>query len=172
MASKWADGIRPRDFRWIIKDRLGVSERPGGYGAGHRRVRRQEEIVWLCQSKIDLIVTLTPIPYNLHDYDEYGLPYVHLPFPDPIAGADRLEEILTTIHERSAVECLLLHHDSLGDPIGGVIAAYLLWTGLVDSAPNAIVVVERLLERELGPAARETVNMAEELKPRTSAPQT
>jgi hypothetical protein len=38
---KWAQGIPPRNFAWIMKDRLAVSERPGGYGANHRRVRRQ-----------------------------------------------------------------------------------------------------------------------------------
>ena len=28
---KWAQGIEPRNFAWIIKDQLAVSERPGGY---------------------------------------------------------------------------------------------------------------------------------------------
>jgi hypothetical protein len=37
---KWAQGIQPRNFAWILKDRLAVCERPGGYGANHRRVRR------------------------------------------------------------------------------------------------------------------------------------
>jgi hypothetical protein len=38
---KWAAGIVPRHFTWIIKDRLSISERLGGYGANHRKVRRQ-----------------------------------------------------------------------------------------------------------------------------------
>ena len=44
---KWAQGIEPRNFRWVMKDVFGVCERPGGYGANHRRVRRQEEIIWV-----------------------------------------------------------------------------------------------------------------------------
>ena len=44
---KWAAGITPRNFCWVVRDRLAVCERPGGYGANHRRVRRQEEIIWL-----------------------------------------------------------------------------------------------------------------------------
>ena len=43
MKGKWARGIEPRYFAWIIKDQLAVSERPGGYARNHRRVRRQEE---------------------------------------------------------------------------------------------------------------------------------
>ena len=82
MSSKWSEGIEPRGFRWIITERLGVCERPGGYGAGHRRVRRLEEIIWLRRNEIDLIVSLTSIPYNLRDYDDQGLAYLHLPLPD------------------------------------------------------------------------------------------
>lgn len=164
MTSKWAEGIKPRGFRWVITDRLGVCERPGGYGAGHRRVRRLEEIVWLCRNEFDLIVTLTAIPYNLHDYDEHGLAYVHLPFPDAASGTDRLEEILETLRGRTAEERVVLHHDAIGDPLTGVVAGYLLWAGLVDSAPEAVSITERLLERELGPPARETVNAADRLR--------
>ena len=164
MTSKWAEGIKPRGFRWVITDRLGVCERPGGYGAGHRRVRRLEEIVWLCRNEFDLIVTLTAIPYNLHDYDEHGLAYVHLPFPDAAGGTERLEEILETIRGRTAEERVVLHHDAIGDPLTGVVAGYLLWAGLVDSAPEAVSITERLLERELGPPARETVNAADRLR--------
>ena len=41
MKGKWAKGIEPRYFAWIIRDQLAVSERPGGYARNHRRVRRQ-----------------------------------------------------------------------------------------------------------------------------------
>ena len=164
MSSKWSEGIEPRGFRWIITDRLGVCERPGGYGAGHRRVRRLEEIIWLARNEIDLIISLTSIPYNLGDYDEHGLPYVHLPFTDS-GSPERLEEILRIIHDHAASERVVLHHDSIGDRLSGVVAGYLLWSGLVDAGPEAITIAEQLLERELGPAAREIVTMAGELGP-------
>jgi hypothetical protein len=32
---KWAQGITPRNFVWVLKDRLAVCERPGGYGQKH-----------------------------------------------------------------------------------------------------------------------------------------
>ena len=165
MSSKWSEGIEPRGFRWIITERFGVCERPGGYGVGHRRVRRLEEIIWLRRHEIDLIVSITSIPYNLHDYDERGLAYVHLPFSDPSAGTGRLQQILSTIRDHSSSERVVLHHDSIGDRVSGVVAGYLLWSGLVDSGPEAITIAERLLERELGPMAREIVAMAQRLKP-------
>ena len=164
MSNKWSEGIEPRGFRWIITDRFGVCERPGGYGAGHRRVRRLEEIIWLRRNEIDLIVSLTSIPYNLHDYDENGLTYVHLPFSDPGDGLERLEKILRTIRDHVVGERVVLHHDSIGDRVSGVVAGYLLWSGLVESGPEAITVAEQLLERELGPMAREIVAMAQRLR--------
>ena len=163
MSNKWSEGIEPRGFRWIITDRFGVCERPGGYGAGHRRVRRLEEIIWLRRNEIDLIVSLTSIPYNLRDYDEHGLAYVHLPFAGP-RGPERLKEILQTIHDHAASERVVLHHDSIGDRVSGVVAGYLLWSGLVASGHEAITVAEHLLERELGPVAREIVAMAQRLR--------
>ena len=165
MSSKWSEGIEPRGFRWIITERFGVCERPGGYGVGHRRVRRHEEIIWLCRHEIDLIVSITSIPYNLHDYDEHGLAYVHLPFSDPRVGTERLQQILSTIRDHSSSERVVLHHDSIGDRVSGIVAGYLLWSGLVDIGPEAITIAERLLERELGPMAREIVAMAQRLKP-------
>ena len=164
MTSKWSEGIEPRGFRWIIAERFGVCERPGGYGAGHRPVRRLEEIIWLRRNEIDLIISLTSIPYNLHDYNEQGLAYVHLPLSDS-GGSQRLGEILETIHDRVASERIVLHHDSIGDRLSGVVAGYLLWSGLVDSGPDAITIAEQLLERELGPTARELVTMAGKLRP-------
>ncbi len=163
MASKWTEGIKPRSFRWVITDRFGVCERPGGYGPGHRSVRRLEEIIWLSRNQIDLIVSLTAIPYNLHDYDKQRLAYAHLPFGDVRAGRERLEQILTTIHDQAATGRVVLHHDSLGDPVLGVVAGYLLWAGLVESGPEAITVTEQLLERELGPSARAVVTLARQL---------
>ena len=47
MRGKWAAGISPRKFTWVVQDQLAVSERPGGFAPNHRRVRRQEEIIWL-----------------------------------------------------------------------------------------------------------------------------
>ena len=70
MRGKWARGIVPRNFYWIIKDRLAVCERPGGFGENHRRVRRQEEIIWLRENGFDVVISLLASEHNLHNYDE------------------------------------------------------------------------------------------------------
>ncbi|MEZ5270277.1 MAG: hypothetical protein R2789_17595 [Microthrixaceae bacterium] len=50
---KWAQGITPRHFDWVIKDQLAICERPGGFGENHRKVRRQEEIIWIREQSFD-----------------------------------------------------------------------------------------------------------------------
>ena len=94
MKGKWAQGIQPRNFAWILKDKLAVCERPGGYGANHRRVRRQEEIIWIREQGFTCVVTLIPSPHNLHNYDELGVTWRHLPFgPHDDARADRRDAV-------------------------------------------------------------------------------
>jgi hypothetical protein len=80
MKGKWARGITPRFFAWIIKGHLAVSERPGGYARNHRKVRRHEEILWLRGEEFTRVVSLLPSPHNLHAYDELGVPWSHIPF--------------------------------------------------------------------------------------------
>jgi len=41
LRGRWAQGLQPRYFTWVIKDRLGAGERPGGFARNHRKVRRQ-----------------------------------------------------------------------------------------------------------------------------------
>ena len=52
---------------------------------------------------------------------------------------------------------MLLHNEEFGDRLLGVIAGYLLYSGLVDEGPHAIVASERLAGRELGATGREIV---------------
>src|SRR4029079_6368439 len=80
MKGKWAQGIQPRNFSWVGKDKLAVCERPGGYGVNHRRVRRQEEIIWIREQGFSCVVSLIPSPHNLHHYDELSVVWRHRPF--------------------------------------------------------------------------------------------
>jgi hypothetical protein len=158
---KWQQGIVPRNFHWIITDQLAVCERPGGYGANHRRVRRQEEIVWIREQQFTSVVSLIPAPHNLHNYDELGVHWEHWPFgrhEDAAAWqATHFPELRQLISGGGKV---LLHQEELGDTVCGLIAAFLLWVGLVDSGPHAVTLLERLVQRELGPFGRELVAMA------------
>ncbi|HEY2997411.1 MAG TPA: hypothetical protein VGJ43_02500, partial [Acidimicrobiales bacterium] len=79
MKGKWAQGITPRNFVWVLKDRLAVCERPGGYGQNHRRVRRQEEIIWIREQGFTHVISLIAATHNLHNYDELGVAWLHRP---------------------------------------------------------------------------------------------
>ena len=92
MKGKWAAGIPPRNFTWVITDHLAVSERPGGFSVNHRRVRRQEEIIWLRVHGFGRVVSLLSSPHNLAAYDDEGLAWAHYPLertgdPRPVLAA-------------------------------------------------------------------------------------
>ena len=161
MKGKWAQGIQPRNFAWILKDKLAVCERPGGYGANHRRVRRQEEIIWIREQGFTCVVTLIPSPHNLHNYDELGVTWRHLPF----GQHDDAESVVRTLYPElaamlSAGGKVLVHQDELADRVAGLMAGYLLWSEVVPLAPQATSVVERLLSRQMGPLGRDLVSLA------------
>jgi hypothetical protein len=161
---KWAQGIVPRNFCWIIKDQLAVCERPGGYGVNHRRVRRQEEIVWIRENGFSYVISLIPAPHNLHNYDEQEVAWLHRPIGRDEDAAVYLSRLYPEI--RSLLlsgNKLLIHQEELGDRMAGLMAGYLLWSGLIPTGPKAISITERILERQLGPTARELVTLADRL---------
>ena len=163
--SKWARGITPRNFSWVIKEKLAVCERPGGYGQNHRRVRRQEEIIWIREQGFTKVISLVSSPANLHNYDELGVAWIHRPFT---AVDDSLEfersffpELRGLLASDSKV---LVHQEELGDRISGLMGGYLLWAGLLDTGPQTISVVERIVDRQMGPLGRELVSLGAKLR--------
>jgi hypothetical protein len=158
---KWAQGIPPRNFAWIMKDRLAVSERPGGYGANHRRVRRQEEIIWIREQGFSCVLSVIPAPHNLHNYDDLGVTWRHRGFDTEEDPAPFLASFYPEL--RSMLEAgqkLLLHADVLGDPVCGLVTGYLVWSGLVPRGPEAVTLIEQMVKRQLGPYGRELVAVA------------
>jgi len=161
---KWAAGIPPRNFTWIVKDQMAVSERPGGFAPHHRRVRRQEEIIWLRVQGFNRVVSLLPSPHNLAAYDEGELVWSHF----PLASTGDVRETLLDLYRNldtwlRAGERLLLHQEELGDRVMGVVAGYLLWSGRLPGGPQAIAVVERLIRHAMGPPGLDMVARASEL---------
>jgi hypothetical protein len=163
---KWAAGIPPRNFTWVIKDRLAISERPGGFAPNHRKVRRQEEIIWLQVQGFTRVVSLLPSSHNLKAYEEKSLASVHYPLPSSGDVRGILGEIVRDIHDRlSATERVLVHQEELGDRVSGVIAGYLLWSCRLPTGPQAVTVVEHLTGHPMGPSGRELVAVAGQLAP-------
>ena len=166
MKGKWAQGITPRHFSWIVKDKLAICERPGGYGSNHRKVRRQEEIIWIREQGFTRVVSLIPSPHNLHNYDELGVEWVHCPFgprDEPARVLGLLYPQMRTMLAEGGK--LLVHGEELGDRVCGVVAGYLHWSGLIKTGPDTITAIEKLTSRQLGPAGRELITVAAQLPP-------
>ena len=157
MRGRWADGIEPRNLTWVLKDRLAVCERPGGYGPNHRAVRRTEEIIWIRRNDFSRIVSLLAGPHNLHSYEEQDVPFLHM----PLSEAPQAGEVLAIYDEVTrrieAGERLLLHHERVDDVLGGFLAGFWLWMGRYRDVPSALHATERLLRRPMGQRGRETV---------------
>ena len=165
LRGKWALGITPRNFTWFMKDKLAVCERPGGYGENHRRVRRQEEIIWLRENGFGCVISIIPAPHNLHNYDELGLPYLHRPF----TGVDDLGLWLKSFYTElngllEASTKVMVHNESVDDRVIGILGGYIRWSGMVDDPSMAINLTERIAKRQLDPFAREVILMAHELR--------
>ena len=164
MRGKWASGIAPRNFAWVIKEKLAISERPGGYARNHRKVRRQEEIIWLREQGFTRIVSLLPSNHNLYAYDELRMSWTHLPFAPTDDPRVVLKELYALIHDwMIAGERVLVHQEELGDRLMGAVGGYLLAAHLLDSGPQAIMVMERLTAKQMGPVGRELIAIAGEL---------
>lgn len=165
MKGRWAAGIPPRNFAWIVRDQLAVSERPGGFAATHRRVRRQEEIIWLKVQGFARVVSILVSPHNLSAYDEGGLMSSHLPVPTTGDARPALAGLYTELAQWLAVgERILVHGDELGDRVIGAVAGFLLWSGRLQEGPQAMAVVERLVGKQLGSAGRDLVAQADDLR--------
>ncbi len=164
LRGKWALGITPRNFTWILKDRLAVCERPGGYGDNHRRVRRQEEIIWIRENHFGCVISIISAPHNLHNYDELGVIHQHRPF-DPDNVDDWAKGLFVELRRllTSNVK-VIVHGDEVGDRIMGAMAAFARWHGLVEDPTEAIAIGERLAGHQLDPAARALILRAHELR--------
>jgi len=162
---KWAQGIKPRNFMWIIKDRLAISERPGGYGTNHRRLRRQEEIIWIREQQFTKVISLIPSPHNLHNYDEFNMAWAHL----PMRLNDPVESVPTALfpllrHDLAGRGKILIHREELCQRVAGLMGGYLLWNQLVPAGPRAISIIEQITQRQLGPVGRSLVAVAPNIR--------
>ena len=151
-------GLEPREFRWVIARRLAVSERIGGYGYQHRRVRREEEITWLREHGITTVVSFLPGRQNLGSYEAAGFRTGHIPIEDPLEPGDTapvfgvLDDALA---KPGAV--VLVHRDIIDDTVAGVLAGYLIHSKLLRDPIVATSVIQEITGRPLGPEGRRLV---------------
>ncbi|MHB8295098.1 MAG: hypothetical protein ACYDH5_10840 [Acidimicrobiales bacterium] len=154
-----------------------MSERPGGSQRAHRRVRRQEEIIWIKAQQFTCVISLLSSPHNLHAYEEAGLTCEHYPVLSGAVGAGGLPavdpgllpgpkpvlaKLYAGITARLAADGrVLLHSDGLDDTVMGTVTGYMLASGRLADGSEAIAVVERMFQRQMGPVGRSLVAWSE-----------
>lgn len=151
-------GLEPRGFKWVIAGKLAVSERIGGYGFQHRRVRREEEIAWLSEQGIDAVLSLLPGNQNQAAYEAAGFSFYNhaieedLEPEDAAAVFEALDEALVT--DRAS---LLVHRDLIDDQVVGLLGGYLVHAGLVKEPIVATSVIQEIVGRPIGPEGRKLI---------------
>ncbi|MFQ5966868.1 MAG: hypothetical protein ACE5MI_04545 [Acidimicrobiia bacterium] len=151
-------GLKPRGFAWVIQDLLAVSERIGGHGVQHRRVRREEEVAWLKQRGINAVLSLLDGNQNLRSYQGAGFRTHHSPLPLEMEPED-VEQVFAAIDEALAPPetILLVHRDLVDDTVAGILAGYLLHSELLEDPIMATAVVQEIVGRPLGPEGRRLI---------------
>jgi len=155
-------GLKPRDFVWVIADRLGTAEHIGGHGFQHRRVRREEELAWLKSEGITAVVSLLAGNQNLASYESMGLSVVHQPLDEDYTLDDVqevFEALAAALTDPSAR--VLIHRDHLDETIAGILAGYLVHSRMIDDPIIAAAVIQEILGRPLGPEARAMIPAAD-----------
>jgi hypothetical protein len=150
-------GLEPRDFTWVIAGRMAVSERIGGYGSQHRRVRREEEISWLQHHGINAVLSLLEGNQNLSNYEAAGFRTIHAPLADLERGT--VDTVFRAIHRvlEDPATVVLMHRDIIDDALAGILAGYLVFSGMVEDPIVATAAVQEILKRPLGPRARSII---------------
>ena len=165
LRGKWALGIQPRDLVWIIKDKLAICERPGGIGASHRKVRRQEEVIWLRENDFHCIVSISSAPHNLQTYEEIGVPYRHVPLLTSDNIDDWCRRFFAELNSLlSNGNRTIVHAEEVGDQLVSIMGAYLRWLGVVNEPTEAVTLIERLTNRALEPASRSLIFRANDFR--------
>ena len=151
--------LKPRGFRWIITSRLAVSERLGGQGVTHRKVRRQQEVLWLQkEAGITDVVSLLTNNQNIKVYQESGFGAHRVPISSEVEETerrslyDKLRELLSNPHAK-----ILVHRDVIDESLAGLMSGFLVDTGLVPDPVRAVTIIEQILGRPLGARGRSLV---------------
>lgn len=152
-------GLEPRGFRWVIKGRLAVSERIGGHGFQHRKVRREEEITWLAQNGVNSVLSLLPGNQNQAAYTTAGFAFSSYPIEGELDDREDINGAFAAIDAALAPPgaTLLVHRDIIDDTLAGLLAGYLVHCGLLKDPIVATDVIQKIMGRPLGPEGRKLI---------------
>jgi atypical dual specificity phosphatase len=125
---------QPAGFSWIERPLLAALARPSD----------ADDLIWLRQQGIQLVISLTEDPLRRDWVDDAGLLVFHVPMIDMAAPSiEQLERCVSAIRRAMDQQMGVAVHCGAGlGRTGVVLAAYFVSTGL--SAQNAISRVRRL----------------------------
>lgn len=116
----------PKRIWWARAGKLCALERPGGGGRSHRPDRRIDDIEYLAESGVRLVVSLMPTKHNLSHYEEAGLEFRHVPIASWEAAGEALDDVIRLLRrelrKRGAVA---VHANRHTDLPAAICAAYL-----------------------------------------------
>jgi hypothetical protein len=142
---------------------MAVSERIGGYGFQHRRVRREEEIIWLKEQGINTVLTLLPGNQNQAAYEAAGFAVWNVPIDGELEEDEDVlavyEEMDTALARSGA--SVLIHRDIIDDTVVGLLAGYLVHSDLVRNPIIATSVIQEIVGRPIGPEGRRLIPVQE-----------
>ncbi len=153
-------GLKPRGFVWVIQDRLAVSDRIGGNGFQHRRVRREEEINWIVrEAKVTAVVNLIVGHPNQQSYQEAGLATYSCPVDGSPTQA-QVTEIHAVLDQALAAPSAraLVHRETVDDVVAGLMGSYLISKRLLEDPIVAAAVIQEIIGRPLGPDGRALIS--------------
>ena len=151
-------GLEPKGFKWIIAGRLAMSERVGGSGLQHRRVRREEEIVWLQSEGINAVLSFLSSNQNQAAYELADFAVYHRAISGELEPGD-IENIFEVFDQAlgSRDTSLLVHRDLVDDVLIGLLGGYLVHAGLINDPIVALSVIQEIVGRPLGPEGRRLI---------------
>lgn len=125
---------QPSGFSWIEKPLLAAMARPEAL----------EELLWLRQQSIEVLLSLTEDPLRRDWVNEAGLLAVHIPLEDMAAPTQhQLERCVATVSRANAKQLGVAIHCGAGlGRTGVVVACYFVARGLTPQ--NAIARIRRL----------------------------
>jgi len=140
----------PKRIWWARPRKLCALERPGGGGRSHRPDRRAEEIEYLKESGVRLVVSIMPTRHNLAAYEEAGLDWIH--HPVETEDEDALGELVVLLRrETRKPGAVAIHANRRTDFIAGVCAEHLYeWkdippeVGLQHAAEAGLTITEKV----------------------------
>ncbi|HEU4916148.1 MAG TPA: hypothetical protein VFV13_06240 [Acidimicrobiia bacterium] len=136
-----------------------MSERVGGSGFQHRRVRREEEITWLVEEAgINTVVSMLPGNQNLLAYREAGMATFSVPIGADLTSED-VDQFFATLTKATSKRRsrVLVHREVIDDTVGGLLGGFLVTSGLVQDPILALAVIQQILGRALGPEGRSLI---------------